>query len=157
MTQINYFSRNKLHSAANLNFGSICKKAKHCWALSSVQLLVFLDHARSWIGAKIQISSKLLYGKVIPWNRITGIYVYVVLCMYWHSSYKCLFYSTDPTLLNFQPLYPISSGRIQTSKYESRKVGLIDSELVDESGEQDNVNVSYLWQCNHPKKLRHHC
>ena len=99
VTQINYFSRNKLHSAANLNFGSICKKAKHCWALSSVQLLVFLDHARSWIGAKIQISSKLLYGKVIPWNRITGIYLYVVLvCMYWNCTFKCLFYSTDPTI-----------------------------------------------------------
>ena len=47
VAQINYVSRNQLHSTANLNFGLMCKKAKHCWALStnfSVQLIVFLDH-----------------------------------------------------------------------------------------------------------------
>ena len=27
-------SRNQLHHTANLNFGLMCKKAKHCWALS---------------------------------------------------------------------------------------------------------------------------
>ena len=35
----------QLHSTAN--FSLMCKKAKHCWALStnfSVQLIVFLDH-----------------------------------------------------------------------------------------------------------------
>ena len=45
--QINYASRNQLHSTANLNFGLMGKKAKHCWVLStniSVQLIVFLDH-----------------------------------------------------------------------------------------------------------------
>ena len=35
VTQINYVSRNQLHSTANLDFGSIGKKAKHCWALST--------------------------------------------------------------------------------------------------------------------------
>jgi len=47
VTQINYVLRNQLHSTANLNFGLMGKKAKHCWALStnfSVQLIVFLDH-----------------------------------------------------------------------------------------------------------------
>jgi len=47
LTQFNYVSRNQLQSAANLNFGLMGKKAKHCWALStnfSVQLIVFLDH-----------------------------------------------------------------------------------------------------------------
>jgi len=46
VTQINYVSRNQLHSTANLNFSLMGKKAKHCWALStnfSVQLIVFLD------------------------------------------------------------------------------------------------------------------
>ena len=45
--QINYVSRNQFHSTKNLNFGLMCKKAKHCRALStnfSVQLMVFLDH-----------------------------------------------------------------------------------------------------------------
>ena len=47
VTRINYVSRNQLHSTANLNFGLMSKKAKHCCALStifSVQLIVFLDH-----------------------------------------------------------------------------------------------------------------
>ena len=51
LTQINYVSRNQLHPTANLNFGLMGKKAKHCGALStlflvfsSVQLIVFLDH-----------------------------------------------------------------------------------------------------------------
>jgi hypothetical protein len=35
VAQINYVSRNQLHCAANLNFGLMCKKAKHCWALST--------------------------------------------------------------------------------------------------------------------------
>ena len=30
VTQINYVSRNQLHCTANLNFGLMCKKAKHC-------------------------------------------------------------------------------------------------------------------------------
>ena len=34
VAQINYVSRNQLHCAANLNFGLMLKKAKHCWALS---------------------------------------------------------------------------------------------------------------------------
>ena len=32
---INYVSRNQIYSTANLNFGLMCKKAKHCWALST--------------------------------------------------------------------------------------------------------------------------
>ena len=32
VAQINYVSRNQLHCTANLNFGLMCKKAKHCWA-----------------------------------------------------------------------------------------------------------------------------
>ena len=47
-------------------------------------------------------------------------------------------------ILIFQPMYQIIPDKTKTNKHESRKVGLIDSELVDESGEQDNVNVSYL-------------
>ena len=35
VAQINYVSRNQLHSTANLNFGLMCKKAKHCMALST--------------------------------------------------------------------------------------------------------------------------
>ena len=35
VAQINYVSRNQLHCTANLNFGLMCKKAKHCWALST--------------------------------------------------------------------------------------------------------------------------
>ena len=66
--QINYVSRNQFHSTANLNFGLMCKKAKHCWALStnfSVQLIVFLwsRFASWWIGAKIQIK----YFKIAVW------------------------------------------------------------------------------------------
>ena len=35
VTQINYVSRNQLHSTANLNFGLMGKNAKHCWVLST--------------------------------------------------------------------------------------------------------------------------
>ena len=35
VAQINYVLRNQLHCTAKLNFGLICKKAKHCWALST--------------------------------------------------------------------------------------------------------------------------
>ena len=41
MAQINYVSRNQLHCTANLNFGLMCKKAKHCWALSTNFLFLF--------------------------------------------------------------------------------------------------------------------
>ena len=49
VAQIKYVSRNQLHCTAKLNFGLMCKKAKHCWVLSTnffiyVQLIVFLDH-----------------------------------------------------------------------------------------------------------------
>ena len=49
VAQFNYVSRNQLHCTANLNFVLMCKKSKHCWALStnflfSVQQIVFLDH-----------------------------------------------------------------------------------------------------------------
>ena len=42
-------SRNQLHCTANLNFGLMCKKAKHCWGFVndhfiSIQLIVFLHH-----------------------------------------------------------------------------------------------------------------
>ena len=33
VAQTNYVSRNQLHCTANLNFGLMCKRAKHCWAL----------------------------------------------------------------------------------------------------------------------------
>ena len=35
VAQINSVSRNHLHCTANLNFGLIFKKAKHCWAWST--------------------------------------------------------------------------------------------------------------------------
>jgi hypothetical protein len=35
VAQINYVSRDQLHCTANLNFGLMCKKANHCWALST--------------------------------------------------------------------------------------------------------------------------
>ena len=41
VTQINYVSRNQLHSTENLNFGLMGKKAKHCWALSTNFLVQF--------------------------------------------------------------------------------------------------------------------
>ena len=41
VTQINYVSRNQLHSTTNLNFGLMGKKAKHCWALSTNFLVQF--------------------------------------------------------------------------------------------------------------------
>ena len=41
VAQINYVSRNQLHCTAHLNFGLICKKAKHCWALSTNFLILF--------------------------------------------------------------------------------------------------------------------
>ena len=41
VTQINYVSRNQLHSTANLNFGLMGKKAKHCWALSTNFSILF--------------------------------------------------------------------------------------------------------------------
>ena len=60
MAQINYLSRNQIHCTANLNFGLMFKKAKHCWALLTnflilfrwVQVIVFLScFASCWIGA----------------------------------------------------------------------------------------------------------
>ena len=36
VTQINYVSRNQLQYTANLNFGLMGKKAKHCWAVSTI-------------------------------------------------------------------------------------------------------------------------
>ena len=35
VTQINYVSRNQLHSTASFNFGFMGRRAKHCWALST--------------------------------------------------------------------------------------------------------------------------
>ena len=35
VAQINYVSRIQHHCTANLNFDLMCKKAKHCWALST--------------------------------------------------------------------------------------------------------------------------
>jgi hypothetical protein len=40
VAQINYVSRNQLHCTANLNFGLMCKKAKHCWALPTNFLIL---------------------------------------------------------------------------------------------------------------------
>ena len=64
VAQSNYVSRNKLHCIGNLNFGLMCKKEKHCWALSrilfiSVQLIVFLDHVL--LPAELAQKFKLLY------------------------------------------------------------------------------------------------
>ena len=42
VAQINYVSRNQLHSAANLDFGLMCKKETLMGF--SVQLILFLDH-----------------------------------------------------------------------------------------------------------------
>ena len=60
-------------STANLNFVLMCKKAKRCFAgLCIKQTFSSADSfsclAFCWIGAKIQITSKYLYGEVIPWN-----------------------------------------------------------------------------------------
>ena len=41
VAQINYVLRNQLHCTANLNFGLMYKKAKHCWALSTKILFLF--------------------------------------------------------------------------------------------------------------------
>jgi hypothetical protein len=41
VAHINYVSRNQLHCTANLNFGFMDKKAKHCWALSTNFLFLF--------------------------------------------------------------------------------------------------------------------
>ena len=41
VTQINYVSRNQLHSTPNLSFGWFGKKEKHCWALSTNFLVQF--------------------------------------------------------------------------------------------------------------------
>ena len=43
VAQIKYVSRNKLHCTANLNFGLMYKKAKHCFFIF-VQLIYFLDY-----------------------------------------------------------------------------------------------------------------
>ena len=54
VAQINYVSRNHLHCTANLNFGLIFKKAKHCWALSTNFSFLFSwsYFTSCWIGAK---------------------------------------------------------------------------------------------------------
>ena len=44
-------------------------------------------------------------------------------------------------ILNFQPMYQIISDKTKTNKHESRKVRLINSELVDESGEHACVTL----------------
>ena len=41
VAQINYVLRNQLHCTANLNFGLMYKKAKHCCALSTNFLFLF--------------------------------------------------------------------------------------------------------------------
>ena len=41
VTQINYVSMNQLHTTANFNFGSMSKKAKHCWVLETNSLVQF--------------------------------------------------------------------------------------------------------------------
>ena len=43
VAQINYVSRNQLHCTANLNFGLMCKKAKHCWAFLSTNFSFLLS------------------------------------------------------------------------------------------------------------------
>ena len=67
MAQINYVSRNQLYYIANLNFGLMCKKAKHCWALSSnfsVQL-IFFDH----VLLLAELTQKFkLYFKIALWQ-----------------------------------------------------------------------------------------
>ena len=66
VAQINYVSRNQLHSTAKLNFRLMSKNAKHCWALStkfSVQLIVFLDH----VLLLAELAQKFNYFKVAVW------------------------------------------------------------------------------------------
>ena len=47
--QINYDSRNQLHHAANLNFGLMCKRVKHCSVLSTNFLFGSTDPKRNII------------------------------------------------------------------------------------------------------------
>ena len=78
VAQINYISRNQLHCTANLNFGLMCKKAKHCWALSTnLVMFCFLLNV-----PKNSNSSKYLYDKVILWKGTSGDLSYVI-CMYY--------------------------------------------------------------------------
>ena len=44
VAQIYYVSRNQLDCTANLNFSLMCKKAKHCWALSTNFSFLFSWH-----------------------------------------------------------------------------------------------------------------
>ena len=69
MAQINYVSRNQLHSTANLNFGLMCKKEKHCWAFSanfSVQFswLFFPDH----VLLLAELAQKFKLFKIAVWR-----------------------------------------------------------------------------------------
>jgi hypothetical protein len=76
------YIRNQLHCTANLNFGFMYKKAKHCWALStnfiSVQLIVFLDHVL--LLAELAQKCKLLQNScMVKWfheKELQGIYLY---------------------------------------------------------------------------------
>ena len=80
-TQINYVSRNQLHHTENLNFGLMCKKAKHCRALSTNFYFLF-----SWLSFLIMFCFLLNwrknsnYFKIAVWRsdstELRGIYLY---------------------------------------------------------------------------------
>ena len=100
MAQINYVSRNQLHCTANLNFGLMCKKTKHCWALSTNFLILF-----SWQFFLIMFCFllnwrknsnyfKVAVCKVTPWNGTSwdlplNVSIYVSLCLILNNQW-CL-------------------------------------------------------------------
>ena len=83
MAQINYVSRNQNYCTANLNFGLMCKKTKHCWALStnifyfcSADIFSWSYFASCRIGAKIQITQNSHMMKWFYETELRGIYLY---------------------------------------------------------------------------------
>ena len=90
VAQINYVSRNQLHCTANLNFGLMRKKAKHCWALSTNFLFLF-----SWYFFLI------MFCFLLNWRKNSN---YFKIAVWWSDSMKGKFRGFTFTNFHFSPL-----------------------------------------------------
>ena len=98
--QFNYISRNQLHCTANLNFGLMCKKAKHCWGFVndhfiSIQLIVFLD----LVLLLAELAKNSNYFKIAVWRSERELQGFT--CKSWFKSrtLTILFFGKENTRL----------------------------------------------------------
>ena len=104
VAQINYVSRNHLHCTANLNFGLIFKKAKHCWTLLTNFSFLF-----SWYFFLI------MFCFLLNWRKNSN---YFKIAVWWSNSMKQNFREFTFYILtcNSTQCYPSCNLQVVTSK-----------------------------------------